>query len=98
MFHIWDTAQTYQRPSLYARVVQREFPQNDETEVVTCSIQETFLLCWNFGGPPLSTTQANHAFNWSCCLKVVSNYLKKKKNFQPTEKDLYSFSQKMQNG
>ena len=43
MLHSWDTARTYQKPSLYARAVQREFPQNGETEVVTCSTQESFL-------------------------------------------------------
>ena len=50
MLHSWDTARTYQKPSLYARAVQREFPQNGETEVVTCSTQESFLPYWKVGG------------------------------------------------
>ena len=36
---IWDTLWTYRRPSLYARVVQQDFPSNGESVVVKCSIQ-----------------------------------------------------------
>jgi hypothetical protein len=36
---IWDTLRTYRRPSLYARVVQQDFPSNGESVVVKCSIQ-----------------------------------------------------------
>lgn len=69
--HTCDTLRRYQRPSLYARIVQQEFPQNGETAAAKCLIHKSLgcILCWSLGGPLF---QSNTVFKWICCLKVES--------------------------
>ena len=72
--HTCDTLRRYQRPSLYARIMQREFPQNGETVAAKCPIHKSlrWMLCWSLGGPFFQRPNPTLC-PWNCCLKVESS-------------------------